>query len=314
MAMWLNGIFLVLGGFFVWLGAEGMVQGSVRLARYLGVPSLVVGLTIVAFGTSAPELVVSTLASVKGHSQIALGNVLGSNIINVGLVLGLSALIRPIAVSPELLRRDMLFLVILTLSVTGLIWLGSGMDRLDGAILVGVFVTHTVVSYRLAVKAQERMTSSTDWHPTEFKKKDVVCLVGGTVMLSLGAEAMVRGAVGVADGFGVDKRIIGMTIVAFGTSVPELAASVVAARHGESDLAIGNIIGSNIYNILLILGTASLIRPIHYEVGLTSYDLLFFVAMVLVLLPMLRWRWRLGRLGGAFLLGLYAVSVVMLFV
>jgi cation:H+ antiporter len=312
--MWVDGIFLVLGGFFVWLGAEGMVQGSVRLARHLGVPSLVIGLTIVALGTSAPELVVSTLASLKGHSQIALGNVLGSNIINIGLVLGLSALIRPLAVSRELLRRDLLFLLILTLSVAGMIWLGSGVDRWDGAILMGVFVTHTLVSYRLAIKAQERMTSSTEWHPCQFTKKDFLYLVGGTIVLSLGAEAMVRGAVGVADGFGVDKRIIGMTIVAFGTSVPELAASVVAARHGESDLAIGNVIGSNVYNILLILGAASLIRPIHYELGPTSYDLFFFVIMVLVLPPMLRWRWRLGRLGGAFLLGLYAVSVVMLFV
>jgi cation:H+ antiporter len=312
--MWLDFLILGVGGFFVWLGAEGMVLGAVKLARYFGVPSLIVGLTVVAFGTSAPELVVSSIASIKAHNQIALGNVIGSNIINIGLVLGLSAIIRPITVSADLLKRDLPFVVVVTLAVIVMAWVGDGLSRIDGVILLCGFVGHTVMSYRLALKEQARTTTAMDWEQPELLKKDVVYLIGGTIVLSLGAEGMVRGAVEVAAGLGIDQKIIGMTIVAFGTSVPELAASVVAARHGESDLALGNVIGSNLYNILLILGTASVIRPIASDIGLHSWDFMFFAGIVLVLAPMLRFGWRLGRVDGLVLLGIYVASVGFLFI
>jgi len=303
---------LIGGGFLVWLGAEGMVRGSVKLAAWLGVPSLVIGLTVVAFGTSAPELVVSSIASHRGHGEIALGNVIGSNIINIALVLGLSAVIAPIAVRPEVFRRDMPFLVAVTLLVVVIALVGDSFSRADGLLLLVVFLGHTLMCWRLAQAEQRRTTQEPGWERPDIRWFHVAFLVGGTLVLALGAEGMVRGAVGVAEALGVSKRVIAVVLVAFGTSVPELAASAVAARHGESDLALGNIIGSNIYNMTLILGTAAVIRPVPTDISWHSVDMIFFVATALLLVPMLRIRWRVGRIDGAILLTMYALVLTLL--
>ena len=295
------------GGVAVWLGAEGLVRGAVKLAEYLGVPSLIIGLTIVAFGTSAPELVVSVVAAVRGYSQIALGNVIGSNIMNIGLVLGLSALISPVVVQAVVLRRDIPVLLFVTVGVIALVVAGDGISRMDAAIVLAGFAAHTVWSYRLAQKEQARITSVPGWERPELKARHIVYLVGGMAALALGAEGMVRGAVGLADGFGVSKRVIGLTIVAFGTSVPELAASAVAAKHGEGDLAIGNVVGSNLYNLLLILGTSALVRPIGGEYSWSSLDFVFCVIMVLLLFPMIYRGGKIGRVDGGILLAAYAL-------
>ena len=307
-------VLLIGGGVAVWIGAEGMVRGSVKLANYFGIPSLIIGLTIVAFGTSAPELVVSSLAAMKGHNQIALGNVIGSNIINVGLVLGASVLVKPISVSAQVLKRDVPVLIAVTLLTVLLAWIGNGVGRIDGAILLILFVGHTIMSYKLALKEQARTTMTPGWQRPELKVRHILFLLGGMILLAAGAESMVRGAVGVAEAFGVSKRIIGMTIVAFGTSVPELAASVVAAKHGEGDLALGNVVGSNLYNILLILGTAALISPVPCTVTWTSVDFIFFVIIVFLLLPMIRVGWRLGRADGILLLSCYTLFNILLFI
>lgn len=306
-------VLLVLGGTAVWIGAEGMVRGAVSLAKYWGVPSLIVGFTVVAFGTSAPELVVSALAALRGHSQIALGNVIGSNIINIGLVLGLSAVISPIPVTREIFRRDIPLVVLVTLLCTAMAWIGSEVDRIDAALLLFFFGAHSVMSYRLAMREQSRVTKEPGWERPVFRFLDVAFLIGGMVLLAAGAEAMVRGAVGVAEDMGMSKRVIGMTIVAFGTSLPELAASVVAARHGESDLALGNVVGSNIYNLLLILGTAALLRPIQTEAVFGSVEFIFFVGFAVLLIPMSRIRWRFGRVDGMIILAIYAAFNVLLF-
>lgn len=305
--------FLLGGGLAVWLGAEGMVKGAVKLAAYLGVPSLIIGLTVIALGTSAPELVVSIFAAARGHTQIALGNVIGSNIINIGLVLGISAFISPIQVSTDVLKRDVPILTIVTLGVVVLAWIGGSVGRIDGAVLLFGFALHTVMSYKLAVKEQARTTSLPGWVRPDLTPRHIIFLVGGTIILAVGAEALVRGAVGLAEAFGVSQRIIGVTIVAFGTSVPELAASAVAAKHGEGDLALGNVVGSNLYNVLLILGTASLIRPAASNLGPDSIDFVFFVLFALVLFPMIRLGWRLGRVDGLSLLLMYLVFNVLLF-
>jgi cation:H+ antiporter len=168
------------------------------------------------------------------------------------------------------------------------------------------------MSYRLTVKEQLRVTTQPGWNRPKLELRYIVFLIGGMVVLALGAEGMVDGAVGIADSFGVSKRIIGMTIVAFGTSVPELAASVVAAKNGEGDLAFGNIVGSNIYNILLVLGATSTISPIACQLTWLSFDFIFFVLFVVILLPMIRFGWRLGRLDGKILLALYAGFNVIL--
>ncbi len=306
-------VLLLVGGTAVWIGAEGMVRGAVRLAKYWGVPSLIVGITVVAFGTSAPELVVSAFAALRGHSQIALGNVIGSNIINIGLVLGLSAVISPIHVTREVFRRDIPLVVLVTLLCTALAWIGSEVGRLDGALLLLFFGAHSVMSYRLAMKEQSRVTGEPGWERPAFRIRNVAFLVLGMVLLAIGAEAMIRGAVGVAEDMGMSKRVIGMTIVAFGTSLPELAASVVAARHGESDLALGNVVGSNIYNLLLIMGTAALIRPIQTYGVFGSVEFIFFIGFAVLLIPMGRIGWRFGRVDGMIMLVIYAAFNVLLF-
>ncbi|MBW2276718.1 MAG: calcium/sodium antiporter [Deltaproteobacteria bacterium] len=306
-------LFLVGGGVGVWLGAEGMVRGAVKLAAYLGVPSLIIGLTVVAFGTSAPELVVSSIAAVRGHSAIVLGNVLGSNIINVALVLGLSALVAPIAVSTEVLRRDIPVVVVVTFAVVVMAFLGDQVGRIDAAILLCIFIGHAIYSYKLAVREQQRRTTAPGWEQPKLEKMHIAFLIGGTIILAVGAEGMVRGAVGIAEAFGVSKRVIGLTIVAFGTSVPELAASVVAAKQKESDLAIGNIVGSNLYNMTLILGTASMIAPTPSKFEWPATEVIFFVVTVLMLIPLIRLGWRLGRIDGVILLSTYVLSLVFLF-
>lgn len=310
--MLLDIVMLTVGGFLVWLGAEGMVRGSVKLAAWMGVPPLVIGLTVVAFGTSAPELVVSSIASFRGHGEIALGNVLGSNIINIAVVLGLSAVITPIAVSADVLKRDMPIVIGVTLLVVVLAMVGDSIGRIDGALLLAIFLGHTLMCWRLAVSEQQRTTQAPGWERPELRWFHIAFLAGGTLVLAMGAEGMVRGAVGVAEALGVSKRVIAVILVAFGTSLPELAASAVAARHGESDLALGNIIGSNIYNMTLILGTAALVRPVPTDVSWNSVDLIFFVATVLVLLPMMRIRWRIGRADGVILLAMYALALTLL--
>lgn len=312
--MWVDVLLLVGGGLGVWIGAEGMVRGAVKLAAYLGVPSLIIGLTVVAFGTSAPELVVSSIAAARGHSAIALGNVLGSNIINVALVLGLSAVVAPIAVSAEVLRRDIPVVVVVTFVVVAMIFFGDQVGRIDALILLLIFVGHAIFSYKLAVREQQRRTTAPGWEQPALKPIHIAFLIGGTLVLAAGAEGMVRGAAAIAESVGVSKRIIGVTIVAFGTSVPELAASVVAAKQKESDLAIGNVVGSNLYNMTLILGTASMISPIPSEIVWPATDIIFFVVTVLMLIPLIRMGWRLGRIDGAILLGTYALAIVFFFV
>ena len=301
-----------MGGVAVWFGAEGMVRGAVKLAEHLGISSLVIGITVVALGTSAPELVVSSLAAIRGHTQIALGNVIGSNIINIGLVLGLSAVISPIAVRRETLRRDIPIVIAVTIGVVVMAWLGDQIGRVDGVVLLLVFAAYSVMSYRIAVREQERATAMPGWERPELKVRHVVFLVGGTLLLAAGAEGMVRGAVGVAEDLGISHRVIGMTIVAFGTSVPELAASLVAAKHGEGDLALGNVLGSNLYNALLILGTTALIAPVPSSLHASFLDFFFFVLFALMLVPMSWFGRRFGRGDGVVILVVYAVFNVLI--
>ena len=310
--MTLDIVLLAAGGFGVWLGAESMVRGAVSLAKYLGVSALVIGSTIVAFGTSAPELVVSAAAAFDGHAQLALGNVLGSNIFNIAVVLGLSAVIAPVAVSGDVLKRDMPIMPAATLLTVLLAFLDSMISRVDGILLLGCFAAHSYMSYRVARKDQARITQATGWEKPKFKWRNVFLLIGGTAILALGAEGMVRGAVGIAEALGVSKTVIGLTIVAFGTSIPELAASVVAAKHGESDLALGNVLGSNIYNLFLILGTTAVIAPVPSHIGVSSVEFIFFVGLALAVVPMSIIGRTVGRVRGVILFASYVTFVLLL--
>jgi cation:H+ antiporter len=306
---------LVFGGLVLLaVGAEGLVRGSTSIALRLGVTPLVIGLTVVAFGTGSPELSVSVEAAYRGNSGIALGNVVGSNISNIALILGLAALVRPMRVRSQLIRREMPLLIAVTLLLCLLLWDGA-LGRGDGLLLVAGAAAYTAFAYvsarrdRSAAVAAEfdaglRERSRPVWLDTTF-------VVAGFVGLLAGAKLLLGGATAVAESFGVSQVVIGLTIVAVGTSLPELATSVVAAARGEADVAFGNVIGSNILNILCILGAAAVIRPFEVQ-DLRPLDVGALVASALLLLPLM-WRGSiLNRWEGALLLAGYAAYMYSL--
>ncbi|HLM56184.1 MAG TPA: calcium/sodium antiporter [Pyrinomonadaceae bacterium] len=297
----LGGLVLLAGG------AEGLVRGSSALALRLGVTPLVVGLTVVAFGTGSPELFVSVEASARGEGGIALGNVVGSNISNVALILGLSALARPMKVRSELIRREVPLMIAVTLLLC-LLLLDGTLSRVEGLILAAGSIAYTAFAYLAARRDRSKAVAEEFEEALAGPKRaawvDVVLVVAGFALLLVGARLLLSGATAVAERFGVSQVVIGLTIVAIGTSLPELATSFVASLRGEADVAFGNAIGSNILNILLVLGVAAMIRPVEAQ-GLRPLDLGAMVASAVLLLPLM-WRgWVLNRWEGALLLAGY---------
>lgn len=302
--MLLTFVFFFLGLVILVMGAEGLVRGSSALALRLGITPLVVGLTVVAFGTSSPELAVSVESALAGSSSIAVGNVIGSNVANIGLILGLTAMIRPMHVQPSLLREQIPMMIVISV-VLWLMALDQHIGTLDGVLLVAALIAFIVHSYRSS--AGEDPDAGMDEIPAEaliLQKRtglSILLIVAGLGGLIGGGMLFVDSAVEIARLFDVDEAIIGLTIVAIGTSMPELATSVVAAIRKESDIAIGNIVGSNVFNILAILGIASLITPLSSE-GFTHLDYAVMTAFAAILLPM-AWSGRtLSRPEGTVLL------------
>lgn len=305
----------VIGGLILLaIGAEGLVRGSTSLALRAGVTPLVVGLTVVAFGTGSPELMVSVEAAHRGDSGIALGNVVGSNISNVALILGLSALVRPMRVRSMLIRREIPLMIGVTLLLCLLLWDGS-LGRFDGLLLAAGSVAYTAFAYVSA--RRDRSAAVAAEFDAGMKERgrpawlDTTFVVSGFAGLLIGAKLLLGGATVVAESFGVSQVVIGLTIVAVGTSLPELATSVVAAARGEADVAFGNIIGSNILNILCILGVAALIRPFEVQ-GLRPLDVGTLIGSAVLLLPLM-WRGSvLNRWEGAILLAGYVAYMYSL--
>jgi cation:H+ antiporter len=321
-------IAICLAGFvLLYFGAEWLVKGSSSLARGLGVTPIVIGLTVVAFGTSAPELVVSLISSIKGKSMIAVGNVVGSNICNIALVLGLAALFNPIKSDPSVIRRDIpimlgisLFLLILSLNST--------LGRIEGAVLFAGIIAYTVINYYLAKKEIRNANSGVMAAAIESeleeigyiasRSKQILLVIIGIVGVVGGAQMVVESAVYIMTVLGVSEKFIGLTIVAFGTSLPELATSVVAAMRGEMDISIGNLVGSNVFNIMSVLGAASLVRPIpipggFFESGLwIDYLVMLFTSFLPWLL--MRRTFTVDRKGGALLLVCYLVYLAYLII
>lgn len=280
------------------LGGDQLVKGATRIAERFGVAPVLIGLTVVAFGTSIPELAVSLSAALRGESQVAYGNVVGSNIANIGLIAGLAALIRPLQVEAGMVRREipmMLGLSLLALLVGGL---AGGIGRLEAAILLVAFAG---LQYWTLTRVDRRATRDHTQRlgPAAARVAvALVCMVGG-------AELTVRGAIAIAEGWGVSKAVIGLTIVAVGTSLPELVATVVAVLRGHADIGLGNVVGSNFFNLGFILGTTGLVRPIPLPAG-GLVDLLVMVGFAAVLLPMAFTGKRLVRGEGLVLLAAYA--------
>lgn len=304
-------LFILAGFVLLYFGAEFLVRGSSQLALRFGISPLVVGLTVVAFGTSAPEMVVSVTSGLKGLGDVAIGNVVGSNIFNVAVILGISALICPIKVNMQVLRIDAPIAVGLSLLL--LLFLGDHtISRPEGLLLtLGIigYVTFTILYSR-------RHPGSIPTEELHLNKKessvlDVLRIAGGLVGLIIGSNFFVKGAVDCATYLHVSEAVIGLTIVALGTSLPELATSLVAALKKQEDIAIGNIIGSNIFNILSILGISGLIAPLHAQ-GITMLDLSFMVGSAVLLVPLMISGFRLGRFDGVLLLSVYGVYLFLL--
>lgn len=277
---------LVVGiALLVW-SAERFVEGAAATARHLGMPSLLIGMVVVGFGTSAPEMVVSALAASQGNPGIALGNAYGSNITNIALILGLVAVISPIVVHSQVLRKELPVLIAVTALAAWQLADGE-ITRLDAWILLGVFAVLMTWTIRqgarqhadaLGVEVEQELSS----HDMPFSR-GVFWLVVGLVLLVVSSRVLVWGAVEIARSLGVSDLLIGLTVVAIGTSLPELASSIVAARKGEHDLALGNVIGSNLFNTLAVVGIAGAIHPMSVGPEIFSRDLLVMAGLTLAL-------------------------------
>ena len=306
-------ILLVLGGFILLGGGgEGLVSGAVSLANRLKVPPLIIGLTIIAFGTSAPELMVSIQAAVQGQPDIAIGNIIGSNISNMLLVLGVSVLIQPIIVQGKELHRDGVFMLLVTLGFCFVAFYGD-ITRPIAVGMVGVIVLYTIYLYQLG--GDEEITQEVSENPLAGASIPVslIILVLGTIAVVWGADLLVKGAVILAMEFGVSEAVIGLTVVAIGTSLPELAISVLAALRGHAALAVGNVVGSNIYNILLILGVTGLVHPIAIAPDFLKMDIWVLLGVSGVTVFLLSYQQSISRVfGGLFLAG-YIIYISLLF-
>jgi cation:H+ antiporter len=298
-------LFLTAGLIGLFLGGEALVRGSVGIARRMAIPPLLIGLTVVGFGTSTPELLVSLDAAWRGVPDIALGNIVGSNIANILLIVGLSALIWPIKVMGATLRRDTAVMVSAALVLVPLFALGQ-LGRLSGLMLVVGLTAYLVWAYRTP---GEPVTEDESLPAPASAVASVLWVIGGLVALMVGARLLVDGAVSIARGYGISEAFIGLTIVAVGTSLPELATSLIAALRRQSEIAIGNVVGSNIFNVLGILGTTALISPIPVASRFLTFDLPVMIAVSLVLTMLLLTRPVIGRGVGVALLMAYAAYV-----
>ncbi|NIM01311.1 MAG: calcium/sodium antiporter [Acidobacteria bacterium] len=318
----MNWLLLIVGLAVLLGGGEALVRGATALARRLGVSPMVIGMTVLAFGTSAPELAVNVQAALTGNSAITFGNVVGSNIANVGLILGLTSLIQTLRIHRTIVTRE----IPIMLGATGLaivlagdwVW-GSAPDRLgriDGAILLLAFAVFLFITARNAIRARR---DDQFIHEAEEEQEQaalpsvmiaVPLTVAGLVGVLLGSDWTVAGASGVAEALGMSEALIGLTIVAVGTSLPELTTSMFAALKGHADLAIGNIVGSNVFNLLFILGVSASIRAVPVPEDRGRIDLLVLAAFSLILLPFGITQKRLRRTEGALLLSGYAGFMV----
>ena len=308
----------LLAGFaMLFLGGDWLVDGGVTLARRFRISSLVIGMTIVAFGTSAPELLVSMTSAIKGSAGIAMGNVLGSNIANIGLILGLTALLCPIPTENRKVTAN--GLVMIAASLLLLVFsLKGGISRIEGAVLFAGIILFTVISIRKGrAGASSEDSESSDVHEKKMSVAVALLLIIlSCALLAFGADFMVDGATVLAKAIGVSDKVIGLTVVALGTSLPELAASVAAALKKEMDISIGNIIGSNIFNVFCVLGVSGSIRPIPFEYAPYRADFIIMLAFSAVLLLLVQpWKaqGKLGRASGLLLFAAYAVYAWSLF-
>ena len=309
-------IYLLVGFVLLVWSADRLVAGASALARNFGVSVLVVGITIVGFGTSAPEMVVSALASLEGNPALAVGNALGSNIANIGLILGVTCLVYPMSVENSTCYREIPLLAAVTV-LTAVLMLGGSLTRLDGVILIGglfVFLAMMLLRGRRAKRLDPATRALLDEAAGDMTNRAAITwTLVGLVVLPVSAQLLVNGAIGLAVIMGVSESVIGLTIVALGTSLPELAAALASALRKEDDLCIGNILGSNLFNLLGVLGIAALIHPMTIEPVLMWRDLPVMVLTFLMLAGMAMFAGRVGRISAGVLLATYIAYQIVVF-
>lgn len=308
---------LLAGFVMLFFGGDWLVDGGVALARRFRISSLVIGMTIVAFGTSAPELLVSLISAIKGSAGIAIGNVVGSNIANIGLILGITSMLCPITTQNREVSTNGLIMILASLLVL-VFSLNNGIVRLEGLLLFAGIVLFTVFSIKLGRTRKQSMSDDMDQPQVKHMSVAVALLLIALscALLAFGADFMVDGATVVAKSLGVSDKVIGLTIVALGTSLPELAASIAAAIKKEMDISIGNIIGSNIFNLMCVLGISASIRPIPFDYMLYRADFIIMIAFsagLILLIQPWKAQGRLGRTSGIIMFAAYAVYAWSLF-
>ncbi|AWZ22330.1 K+-dependent Na+/Ca+ exchanger related-protein [Roseovarius sp. TM1035] len=314
----LHDLVLVAAGLvLLFVGGEALVRGAVAIAERMGVSKLLIGLVIVGFGTSTPELLVSVKAALDGASEIALGNVVGSNIANILLIFGLAAVIAPVMGWARTAVREALVATLVSLVAFALVQ-GAVISRMEGIAMLLVMVGYLVASYWLERRDRSAQTFQHEAEAfagggTARRWVPPLLALGGIVALVFGADLLVEGAVNIARVYGVPDAVIGLSLVAIGTSLPELATAIVAAIRRQSDVVLGNVIGSNIFNILAILGVTVVIQPIEVSARFRDVDTPVMLGVALLLLALLFATRRIGRGWGLVMLGLYAVYMVMLF-
>lgn len=302
-------LLLVAGFAMLMKGADWFVDGAAGIADLFGIPQLVIGLTIAAIGTSLPEAAVSITAALHGSTEITIGNVVGSNILNILIILGLTAVVCPVPVQKSTIRYEMPFTIFVTVLLVALgLWDGR-ISRIDGGILWLFMALYMVYLLRMAKDGSQETGKQEG--KTKHIWKLLLSVVVGIVLIKYGSDLTVNAATAIAKDFGMSERLIGLTIVAFGTSLPELVTSVTAATKGKTDIAIGNIVGSNIFNILFVVGTTAVITPVEYSGDFKIDSFTAIGAAVLLLVCVLR-KQRLGRLGGAVMLAGYGAYFVYL--
>ena len=300
--------FIVLGVWLVLFGADKLTEGASALARRMNVPEMIIGLTVVAAGTSAPELFVSLVSALKGTPDMAVGNVVGSNTMNAMLIVGCAAMVAPMSISRSTVKKDIPFAIAASV-LLALLSLNHYLGLVDGILLLmgfATFMAYTLMQAKTAGAEEVQTELSPVW-------KNVAYLLGGLLGLVLGSNVFVDHASSVAASLGISEGVIGLTVVAGGTSLPELATSVVAARKGQSAIAIGNVIGSNVFNILMILGVTAAISPLQIE-GITTIDMAVMLASVALIWLFSRTRYTVERWEGALLVVGYLVYLVWLII
>jgi cation:H+ antiporter len=305
MEIFIQIVFLVLGFVMLIKGADWFVEGASALADKLGIPPLVIGLTIVAMGTSAPEAAISISASIKSSADIAVGNVLGSNIMNVLLILGLTSIITPLAVQKSTIKYEIPFVILIT-AVFGFLGLSDNtLGIFDGIILWVLFIAYLAYLFIMAKKGKAQQEEEEE-KPKESLPQLLIFGAIGIALVIVGSNITVDAATSLARIFGMSERFIGLTIVAFGTSLPELVTSVTAGLKKKADIAVGNIVGSNIFNILFVIGTSALITPVAYQSEFLIDTIVCILTVVLLLVCVLNKSQKLKRWGGIIMLLCYA--------